>query len=507
MKQRFLAFLRPLFVTLGMIPLASLAQQRVVISPFFSDYSVLTDSLPKGWSMSPYIQLGVKVIFPQGTTPAELQQYQFQKPTPFSDILWQFQPVMLQYGTQRWKDLNLFNWNKSPLNLQEHQKMDKKNEHFVLSYNAFSARAGAYCDENDVPSFSYIQYEAWESLFPTNVQRADSITYIFHINPSLFYLLSDKGEVDLYTTDSITVPPHGQYPSLFFFYKPLYDHKTIQYKRFRISLLEEKNALAAQLHHQISPHKDDKPLKEVASPAPNTPPADSVIYRALAAIDRIAAFPDEKNVHLTIAKTGLNYRATMGEKQHLDTLAYEFSVTLDSAIVMDNAMFYHETLLHELLHFILGNQEELSKGLTAQERNFFFESFVEYLAKYLYGRHIVHKDWFTHRMIYGKPINSAMLKKARRSIQGTKDVCVGTKNGKESDNTAWVYYQLLPYLLHQLATHSHVDEDAFATAIYRYTTGTPHRSLSLKDFFAYLKEQGFHLDRKSKAEISFLLQN
>ena len=101
MKQRFLAFLRPLFVTLAMIPLASWAQQRVVISPFFSDYSVLTDSLPKGWSMSPYIQLGVKVIFPQGTTPAELQQYQFQKPTPFSDILWQFQPVMLQYGTQR----------------------------------------------------------------------------------------------------------------------------------------------------------------------------------------------------------------------------------------------------------------------------------------------------------------------------------------------------------------------------------------------------------------------
>lgn len=80
MKQRFLAFLRPLFVTLGMIPLASLAQQRVVISPFFSDYSVLTDSLPKGWSISPYIQLGVKVIFPQGTTPAELQQYQFQNP-------------------------------------------------------------------------------------------------------------------------------------------------------------------------------------------------------------------------------------------------------------------------------------------------------------------------------------------------------------------------------------------------------------------------------------------
>ena len=290
MKQRFLAFLRPLFVTLAMIPLASLAQQRVVISPFFSDYSVLTDSLPKGWSMSPYIQVGVKVIFPQGTTPAELQQYQFQKPTPFSDILWQFQPVMLQYGTQRWKDLNLFNWNKSPLNLQEHQKMDKKNERFVLSYNAFSARAGAYCDENDVPSFSYIQYEAWESLFPTNVQRADSITYIFHVNPALFYLLSDKGEVDLYTTDSIMVPPHGQYPSLFFFYKPLYDHKTIQYKRFRISLLEEKNALAAQLHHQISPHKGDKPLKEVAISAPNTPPADSVIYRALAAIAALQPF-------------------------------------------------------------------------------------------------------------------------------------------------------------------------------------------------------------------------
>ena len=62
-----------------LIPLSLVAQQRVVVSPFYSDYAMLTDSLPEGWSVSPYIQLGVRVDFPQGTTLSALKQYQFEK--------------------------------------------------------------------------------------------------------------------------------------------------------------------------------------------------------------------------------------------------------------------------------------------------------------------------------------------------------------------------------------------------------------------------------------------
>lgn len=491
-------------IWLLLMPLSLLAQQRVVISPFYSDYPALTDSFPEGWSVSPYIQLGVKVDFPQGTTLSELSQYQFENSMFYSAVFRPFIPVTLHYGQLSWSNLNLTNWNTPDLSMKELNYLETNQGQFSLSYNDCSLMAGSLCSKNGVPSFTYIHYEGWESLFPTNTQRADTTTYILHVNPSLFYLLTDKGMVDLYTTESITIPPHEKFPSLFLFYKPLYEHRNIQYKGMSISLLAEKEKLAANLYHKISSDTIDDYSDKATSSNIDSISADSVIYRALKAIDHIAAIPEDRKTNITIAKTGLRFSANMGEKENLDTISASFSLTLDSVLLVEHEMYYQPTLLHELLHFVIGHQQNLPKELSAQEKNFFAESVTEYLAKYLFGKHIAHKNMFTDS-IGQKRIDTAMLKDARRSIQANNTVSVGTNNN-ETDNTAWVYYDLLPILLHQLAANSQVDEEAFAIAVYHYVNSSNNNPLSLKNFYSYLKEQGFQLQEKQKNKIYYLLR-
>lgn len=491
-------------ICIFLLPLSLWGQQRVVISPFYSDFATLTDSLPKGWSLSPYIQLGVKVEFPQETTLSSLKQYQFENSSYFSSVLRPFIPITLQYGQIRWNNLNLTNWNTLEIGEQERQYIEAKRGRFSLSYNDCSFIAGTLVNSSGISSFSYIYYEGWGTLFPTNTQRKDTTTYILHVNPSLFYLLTDKGLIDLYTTENIIVPPNEKFPSLFLFYRPVYEHKTIEYKGMTVTLLAENEMLAARLHHKISPTTVGKSFDKGSLTKIDSIPADSVIYRALKAIDSFASFSKEPPKNIAIAKTGLNFRAFMGEREKQDSLYSRFSLTLDSVLLVDHEMYYQHTLLHELLHFVIGNQQIRPKNLSAQEISFFAESITEYLAKYLFGKYIAHKNMFADSIEHS-PINSTMLKRAKRSIQANNSVSVGTKDSDEEANTAWVYYDLLPILLHQLAVSSKVDEEVFAKAIYSYVKRSDKQPQSLAHFFSYLQKQGLHLQGKQKKHIYFLL--
>ena len=202
-------------------------------------------------------------------------------------------------------------------------------------------------------------------------------------------------------------------------------------------------------------------------------------------------------------KTGLNFRASMGRSEDLDSLSANFSLKLDSVLLMDQEMFYQHTLLHEMLHFVIGNQQTYQKDISNQELNFFTESVTEYLAKYLFGKYIVHKNMFVDSIEHC-PINWTMLKKAKRSIRANNSVSVGTKNSNEAANTAWVYYDLLPILIHQLAASNQVDEKKFAQSIYYYVRRSDKQQQSLQHFFSYLKEQGY-LHSLQKNKILYLL--
>lgn len=489
-----------------LIPLSLMAQQRVVVSPFYSDYAMLTDSLPEGWSVSPYIQLGVRVDFPQGTTLSALKQYQFEKNSYFSTVMRPFTPVTLQYGQLRWNNLNLMTWSAPKLDRQELEYIETKRGGFSLSYNDCSFIAGTLSNKNGVPSFSYIHYEDWGSLFPTKTHRSDTTTYVLQVNPSLFYLLTDKGLVDLYTTESINIPPNEKFPSLFLFYKPLYLHKIIQYKKLNISLLIEKEALAAQLTHKISSGTIDKDFDNILSSSNYSVPADSILYNALKAIDHIADFSSGSQKNIAIAKTGLRFCANMGQKEKTDTISASFSLTLDSVILADHETYYQPTLLHELLHFVIDHKQTHQKEISPQEKNFFSESVIEYLARYLYCRYITPGKIFTDSIDHS-PINSSMLKKARHSIHANTTVSVGFKCSDETANTAWVYYDLFPTLLHQLAASTQADEESFVTAVYSYLKRGNNHPQNLQDFFSFLKEQGFHLQKKQMNNISMLLKN
>lgn len=493
-----------IIIWLFAVPVSLFGQQRVVVSPFYSDYATLTDSLPRGWSLSPYIQLGVKIDFSRETTLSSLKQYHFENSSYFSTVLRPFIPISLQYGHLKWDNLNLTNWNTLELEKQERQYVETAQEYFSLSYNDCSFIAGTLVNNRGIPSFSYIHYEGWGTLLPINTQKRDTTTYILHINPSLFYLLTDKGLVDLYTTEKIIIPPNEKYPSLFLFYKPIYEYKTIKYKGLNVKLLAENEMQATKLYRKLSLDTIGQPSNQCSPKVSVSTPDDSIIYRALSAIDSLTGFSKENQKHIAIVKTGLNFRASMGRSEDLDSLSANFSLKLDSVLLMDQEMFYQHTLLHEMLHFVIGNQQTYQKDISNQELNFFTESVTEYLAKYLFGKYIVHKNMFVDSIEHC-PINLTMLKKAKRSIRANNSVSVGTKDSNEAANTAWVYYDLLPVLIHQLAASSQVDEKKFAQSIYYYVRRSDKQQQSLQHFFSYLKEQGFYLHSLQKNKILYLL--
>ena len=487
------------------VPISVMAQQRVVISPFYSDFATLTNSVPAGWSISPYIQLGVKVEFPPKTTFDSLKQYQFENSLYFNSALQPFFPVVLQCGQLRWYNQNFSNWNIPNLSVQERNYIETTGGQISLSYNDCSFISGNLTNKRGIPSFTYIHNEDWGTLFPISLQRSDTTIYSLQINPSLFYLLTDKGMVDLYTTENIVIPPHEKFPSIFLFYKPIYKHKVLQYKGIKVNLLLEDEKLAEQLFKRTNSDSIGIASRKELVYHPDSISDDSLLYRSLHAIDRFANLLDTYQKHIVIAKTGLNFRSTMGKENMLDTITANFSLTLDSVLLVDNEMYRNQTLIHELLHFIAGKRKVLPKEVSAQESNFLNESTIEYLAKYIYGKYISQVNLFVDSL---RPVSikSSIIKKAKRSIRANKTISVGLKNSAESANTAWVYYDLLPNLLHQLAVYSQVGEEEFASAVFRYLKNSKQPQ-SLQNFLTYMKEQGLGLQEKQTGILWHLLKN
>lgn len=279
----------------------------------------------------------------------------------------------------------------------------------------------------------------------------------------------------------------------------------LQYKGIKVNLLLEDEKLAEQLFKRTNSDSIGIASRKELVYHPDSISDDSLLYRSLHAIDRFANLLDTYQKHIVIAKTGLNFRSTMGKENMLDTITANFSLTLDSVLLVDNEMYRNQTLIHELLHFIAGKRKVLPKEVSAQESNFLNESTIEYLAKYIYGKYISQVNLFVDSL---RPVSikSSIIKKAKRSIRANKTISVGLKNSAESANTAWVYYDLLPNLLHQLAVYSQVGEEEFASVVFRYLKNSKQPQ-SLQNFLTYMKEQGLGLQEKQTGILWHLLKN
>ena len=78
------------------------------------------------------------------------------------------------------------------------------------------------------------------------------------------------------------MPPHEKFPSLFLFYRPVYEHKTIEYKGFDITLVAENEKLATQLYHKLSPDTIHKSFDKGSLSTTESVP-DAVSYTHLRA--------------------------------------------------------------------------------------------------------------------------------------------------------------------------------------------------------------------------------
>lgn len=469
----------------------SKSQQRVTISPFYSDFITITDSAAYGWSIfSPFIQVSTKVEFPYNVTLDELKNFKFQNPIMHSNVLWGLMPVNLTHGNLRWDKLTLLNWNNPTIKKTEQTEIGNGNNRFCLYYNDINPLAGNSINKNNIPSMSYIHNEYWGSLFPRDVNRKDSLEIIFDVNPSLFYLLTDNNDVDLYGSKSVVLSYKDPIPSFYLFYRPVYDEKYIQHNGMNIRIIEENEALVEKLVDRICPEVFIKKKDSVSEKTDATTKIDTEeqIKRSLNAISEILNIDNEKHPRINIVKTGLHSESRMGKKDKEEVFRFNFSLCRGNNMLIDSHYFYSHTLTHEMLHmFIPGIGGESSENISPQEYNFLNESLIEYLARLVYGKYITKTDLFLDEE---KKFNKERIRDAKNAIMNSKNIEV---HPGDKMTTSEVFYDILPYLVHKMALKTGKNELDFAKALILYMQTYEKNRISLKTLFSFLRSKGFKI--------------
>lgn len=473
------------------VSFTTLAQQRITISPFYSDFGLITDKAYQGYSMSPLIQVSVKVEFPSDISFEELGKYEFQRPTMHHQLIWQFMPVELRYGELSWNDLTLLNWNQPPLTESERAVIKEGKHRFTLYYNAPSFIAGLLTDKDGILSFSYVHIEGWESLCPFAPHREDSITVVFNVNPSLFYLVADVADMDLHQNNSVSLSKEEGIPDFALFYRPVYQEREVHYKGINIRFIEMNRPLAIQILDKIHPNpsrkNDDVNTNQISSL--------EQLEKAIGAIEEVIEIDNNNDTNIDLVKTGLNITLIAGQKNDEDTLKSRISLSRDNYLLLDNDMFYSHTLIHELLHHIFPT---IINESSPQESFFYNESIIEYLAKYIYGKYVVGEDLFMEEHAL---FNEARYQAAKEAIEKdvSNSVSFGSSN-KETLDTAEVYYKILPYLLHQIALQSGKQENEFVKVLIHYIQNNDDKDTSFQNLCSYLRRNGFAIKENNEIE-------
>ena len=491
MKQnKFNVILLVVIYNLSLHTAPLMAQLQVTVSPFYSDFTLITDSLPSGWTPSLFIQVSVDVTFPPHTSLDELREYKFEKYPMYHELLWKFVPVQLRYGEQHWDNLSLLDWNKPPINAQDKEEIQRGEHRFHLRYNYPSFIGGTMMNQNNIPSISYIHNEDWESLFPRAHQR-DSVEVIFNVNSSLFELLVDAKGVNLYGKKSIVISPKNTAPSFYLFYRPVYQKKEIQHSDIAISLIEEDTNLVKKIVGRIAPHllsQGNTSNGEIL-----TDGSIKLLTNSMIAIERLLKGIPHQFSQVKIVKSGLNIGLRMGEKGKESYFRAKFSLQRGGFLILDNQMYNSHTLIHELLHLFLPSiicRQHKGKQSTYEEF-FFNESIIEYLAKYLYGKEIVVGDMF---LCEKRRLNAARLKEARKKLLSYNGIGVEPEDSETLTlSTSEIYYDILPCLLHQMALQTGKSEYTFAQALVFYIQDYHENQASAKHLFSYLRRQGFKI--------------
>ena len=438
------------------------AQQKITVSAFYSDYVAKYDKLPDPrWSNNLFVQVRIKHEFEKY---GESVDYKFQRNHFITDLV----PGFVFSNFTLKKNQDLFR----PLLTSELTQIinNMQDGPVELSYTfdipaAFGTK---------YPAQSFYALPNIQSWFLSDKNNKDTITVIFDIDTSLFYIRCSKPISYIDDKPSFKFTYNEKEPSFYLFYLPAYKHFTIQDENRSIDLLVDNIDSARSCHRSTIEYYENNPVRDSLTILR--------LRQAISALD--GAFG--KNVSpdsLYIVKSPQSEKITMGQVVREFTTSWAHLHNKYSLFLIDNELFETHGLMHELMHgyvktFMVDDE---------YEHNFFKESLVEYLTAYLYEtvfRESVYKDK-QDRML----LNEKTKEKAHKLLKISK-VNALSFEGKEYD-TSWIYYDLLPCRLHEYAERNGNEERFVETIISYMKKLDENHAPSFKEFSEYMKENGF----------------
>ena len=445
---------------------SSMAQQKITVSAFYSDYVAKFDRMPDTlWSHDPYIQIRILHEF---SGKKRKSNYDFKNKHYTLNFVSGaiLGAIELETATGTYhpgipsRMLDIMNDTAQiPMSLSYTYSLPSV---YGIKYWPQAFYANPYHEQS------------WYVIDKNNI---DSIYIEFNINPSLFYLRTSK---PLYYVDRkpmMKLMSNELEPSFYLFYLPAYNHYTFEEDGKFIDLLVEN----------IDSSKSEKYGKIEYY--------DSFKERDSLGIERMKStkkcldewFGRESSPDtLYIVKSIQSKRLRWGDFSRLVTSSWAERVGGYSLLCIDSEFYFTTTMMHELMHCYV-KKFSIEDMNDDYEINFFKESLIEYLTCFLYNRQFGATTFSEkEEFMRGK---EKTIAKARNLLKKNKNNSVSFAG--EDHDTYWIYYDLLPCRLHEYAERNGNEERFVETIISYLKKLDENHAPSFKEFSEYMKENGF----------------
>ena len=431
----------------------------LTVKAFYSDYILKYDTIPDPtYTYHKTIQIRMTEKIPDmlltDTTVMQLGEY-YHYVTDYMGIF------ALPWVEISEKDIGILKIKMPMLSGAPLRKLSGNTGNTLIRYSYMSPSC---LMEDDEPLYQCPQFYAmtdFQNYVFVRKGETDSLRVTFDIPESLFYLRSDMPLAkDKYDPDRRTVLTTTDCPpSFFLYYKPAFLNRTFDAgKGLNIDLLwENVDTIRSSLTNI-----EIRSLAETAE----TDTAQTVIKRTIGKIEQIAGDLDTvPSGKLEMVVTKQVIHDVMDTVDRSWTWGRAYTDKGNRLIIMDKSDFHTAMPAHEILHLYFSVPEKDSPDWTPYERFIVSEALIEYSAAVLTAI-ITGKDEFESMFLF-------LEKNGYDRETAMKASKMETNSAFSSEgSSSWLYYESIPWHLHQAAQKSGGDEAMLEKVIRLLVKGT-----------------------------------
>lgn len=431
----------------------------LTVKAFYSDYILKYDTIPDPtYTYHKAIQIRMTEKIPDklltDTTVMQLGEY-YHYVTDYMGIF------ALPWVEISEKDIGNLKIEMPMLSGAPLRKQSGNTDYTLIRYSYLSPSC---LMEDDEPLYQCPQFYAmadFQNYVFVRKGETDSLRITFDIPETLFYLRSDMALAeDEYDPDRRTVSATTDCPpSFFLYYKPAFRNKTFDAgKSLNIDLLwENVDATRSSLTNiEIMP----------LAKSTETDTAQTVIKRTIEKIEQLAEDLDtvpSGKLEMVVTKQVLH--GVMDTVDRSWTWGRAYTDKGNRLIIMDKSDFHTAMPAHEILHLYFSVPEKDSPDWTPYERFIVSEALIEYSATALTVL-TTGKDGFESMFRYLEK-NGYDRKAAMKASEMETNSAFSSEG-----SSSWLYYEYIPWHLHQAAQKSGGDEAMLEKVIRLLVKGT-----------------------------------